>query len=63
MGCLGEGPYQSDILKELNDGRINEVVALTVGNECLDDRLEKIVSDNVTIVELVLKTHYPSAQP
>ena len=54
--------YQFDVLKELNDCWVDEVVATTIGNECLDDGLKKIVSDNVAIVEFILETNYPSTE-
>ena len=55
--------YQLDVLKELNDGWVDEVVAATIGNERLDDWFKKIISDNVSIVEFVLETNYPPAEP
>ena len=42
--------YRSNKLKKFNDGRIHEVVTLSVGQESFDDRLKKFVCCDVAVV-------------
>mmetsp|Transcript_3661 Transcript_3661/g.8243 ORF Transcript_3661/g.8243 Transcript_3661/m.8243 type:complete len:337 (-) Transcript_3661:1466-2476(-) len=44
-----------DELKQLEDGRVHQVVARAVAQELREHRLEALVLDDVTVVELVLQ--------
>ena len=49
--------YHSEVFKEFNDSRVEEVVPPSVGNKGLNNGGKEIVSDYVAIVELVFQTH------
>lgn len=55
--------HHFDELKELNNGRVEEVVSHAIGHEGLHDWCQKVVPHNVTVVELILQTYYPSTEP
>ena len=46
--------YHSEVFKEFNDRRVEEVVSPSIG---LNNGGKEIVSDYVAIVELVFQTH------
>ena len=55
--------YHSEVFKEFDDGRVEEVVAPTVGNKGLNDGGEEVVSHDVAIVKLIFETHNLSTEP
>ncbi len=51
-----------NILKELQDGRIDKVVA-SVGHESVEDGAEEVHVDDVTVEDLVLQFHNSTTHP
>lgn len=43
--------------KQLDDGRVQQVVPAVVRLQCLHNRCEQVAADNVPVVEVVLQTN------
>ena len=55
--------YISYVLKQLNDGWVEEVVPTAISLKRLDDRIKQIVLDDVAAILLVLQSNNATAEP
>jgi len=47
--------YDADEVKEFNQGRVEEVVLVCVGNERFDHRAEQIQPRDMSVIELIFE--------
>ena len=53
-GSYTPAAHLSDEIKELQHSGVEQVIALAIGHEDLNDRLEQLLSHQIAVVELVL---------
>ena len=54
--------HSIDVLKQFDDGRVQEVVSLSIGHKRLNDRGKQVVPHNVAIVVLIFQTDNSPAE-